>query len=111
MRYTRSTPHSRHVPRIAGSIWPSGPGGAHTATSTTPAARAVTTPMTTVLGYAARPPGTYTAAAPHRHLAQDDALPLRQLDDGVLADARVGDERDVGDRDLQPRDAARAAAV
>ena len=29
----------------------------------TPATRAVTTPITTVLGYGARPPGTYTAAA------------------------------------------------
>ena len=58
MRYTRSTPHSRQVPRIAASISPSGPGGAQTATSSTPAARAVTTPMTTVLAYGARPPGT-----------------------------------------------------
>src|SRR5262249_43006265 len=38
--------------------------GAHTATSITPAARAVTTPIATVLGYGARPDGTYTAAAP-----------------------------------------------
>ena len=44
------TPHSRQVPRIAGSICPSAPGGAHTTTSSTPAARAVTTPITTVLG-------------------------------------------------------------
>ena len=42
---------------MAGSICPSGPGGEHTATSITPAARAVTTPITTVLGYGARPPG------------------------------------------------------
>src|SRR6476661_7292872 len=62
MRYTRSTPHSRQVPRIAGSTSPDARGGAHTATSRTPAARAVTTPITTVLGYGARPPGTYTAA-------------------------------------------------
>ena len=33
-------------------------GGVSTATSSTPAARAVTTPMTTVEGYGARPPGT-----------------------------------------------------
>ena len=46
------------LPRIAGSISPSGPGGEQTATSITPAARAVTTPITTVLGYGARPPGT-----------------------------------------------------
>jgi hypothetical protein len=38
------------------------PGGAHTAMFWTPATRAVTTPMITVLGYGARPPGTYTAA-------------------------------------------------
>ncbi len=37
-------------------------------------------------------------------LAQHDALALRKLDAGVVADAGVGDERDVGDRDLQPRD-------
>ena len=34
------------------------PGGEHTTTCSTPAARAVTTPITTVLGYGARPPGT-----------------------------------------------------
>ncbi len=48
--YTRSTPHSLHAARIAWWASPSGPGGVHTATSTTPAARAVTTPITTVLG-------------------------------------------------------------
>ncbi len=63
IRYTRSTPHNRHAPRIVRSISPSAPGGEHTTTSSTPAARAVTTPITTVLGYGARPPGTYTAAA------------------------------------------------
>ena len=62
--YTRSTPHRRQVPRIVRSISPSAPGGEQTTTSSTPAARAVTTPITTVLGYGARPPGTYTAAAP-----------------------------------------------
>ena len=39
-------------------ISPEASGGAHTATSGTPATRAVTTPITTVLGYGARPPGT-----------------------------------------------------
>ena len=38
------------------------PGGAHTAISRTPAARAVTTPITTVLGYGARPAGHVDAA-------------------------------------------------
>ncbi len=33
-------------------------GGAHTAMRSTPASRAGTTPITTVLGYGARPPGT-----------------------------------------------------
>src|SRR5690349_14654157 len=62
MRYTRSAPQSLQAPRIAGWMSPSAPGGEQTATSITPAARAVTTPITTVLGYGARPPGAYTAA-------------------------------------------------
>src|SRR4051794_1608992 len=37
-------------------------GGAATTTSSTPAARAVTAPITTDDGYGARPPGAYTAA-------------------------------------------------
>ena len=53
MRKTASTPHSAHAARITGCA-----PGAQTTTSSTPAARAVTTPMTTVEGYGARPPGT-----------------------------------------------------
>ncbi len=41
---------SRQVPRISGSISPPSPGGEQTQTSSTPAARAVTTPITAVLG-------------------------------------------------------------
>jgi hypothetical protein len=43
---------------MVGCAAPSGPGGAHTARSSTPAARAVTAHITTVDGYGARPPGT-----------------------------------------------------
>ena len=83
---------TRARPRTAGTCRgspgrsaPSGPGGAHTATSSTPAARAVTTPITTVLGIGGAPAGHVHGGGADRHLAQDDALPLRQLDRDVLA--------------------------
>src|SRR5215213_9552616 len=62
IRYTSVTSHRTHAARITGCALPPGPGGAQTATSRTPATRAVTAPITTVDGYGARPPGTYTTA-------------------------------------------------
>ena len=50
------------------------------------------------------PPGHVHGGRADGHLAQHDALALGKLDARVVADAGVGDERDVGDRDLQPGD-------
>ena len=50
IRYTSVTSHSTHAARITGCARPAGPGGAHTAISSTPATRAVTAPITTVDG-------------------------------------------------------------
>ena len=85
-----------------GSTSPSAPGGAHTATSRTPATRAGTTPITTVLGYGARPPGTYTPALATGARAQPDHMGA-ELDRGLLAVGAGGrDGLDVGDRALEP---------
>src|SRR3954469_19094269 len=61
-RYTSVTPQSAQAARIVGWARPSGPGGAQTASSSTPAVWAVTAHIATVDGYGARPPGTYAAA-------------------------------------------------
>ena len=53
----RGRPRRRRTARTAARMTGCAP-GAQTTTSSTPAARAVTTPMTTVLGYGVRPPGT-----------------------------------------------------
>jgi hypothetical protein len=50
IRYTSVTSHNTQAARITGFACPPGPGGAQTAISSTPAARAVTAPMTTVEG-------------------------------------------------------------
>src|SRR5437764_2169846 len=62
MRYTAEAPVRPHAPSTSCETSPSPAGGEHTTMSRTPATRAATTPITTVLGYGARPPGTYTAA-------------------------------------------------
>ena len=54
----RSRRTARRRPGSSGARARPGPGGAHTASSSTPATRAVTAHMTTVDGYGARPPGT-----------------------------------------------------
>ena len=54
---SRSAPAMAHAASTAAGGSPSGPGGEHTTTSVTPAARAGTTPMSTDDGYAALPPG------------------------------------------------------
>src|SRR3954470_20189905 len=59
MRNTASAPHSAHAARI--TAWAP---GAQTTTSSTPAARAVSAPMTTVLGEGAGPRGTNIATRP-----------------------------------------------
>src|SRR4051795_830090 len=100
---------------------------AATTSCSTPAARAVTAPITTDDGYGLRPPGAYTAARrtgtsrsrtvcpcgratpaarpppppPHRPLAQPHGLPLRQRDLGLAVHAGLGDRAHVGDRGLQ----------
>src|SRR4051812_31714585 len=61
-RYTSVTSQSAQAARIVGWALPSGPGGAHTASSSTPAVRATVAHITTVDGYGARPPGTEAAA-------------------------------------------------
>jgi hypothetical protein len=76
-----------------------------TTTSATPAARAVTTPITTVLGYGARPPGTYTAARDTGHLAQQHALALGERHLAIVVGGRPRDLGDVRDRDLEARPA------
>ena len=63
-------------------------GGVATQTSSTPAARAVTTPMTSVEGSGDAPAGHVDAGAADRHLAQHDPLALRQRDLLVVADRR-----------------------
>ena len=50
IRYTSVTPQSTQAARITGCGRPPGPGGAQTAISSTPAARAVTAHITTVDG-------------------------------------------------------------
>ena len=55
---TRSTFASAAAASTTGAGSPSSPGGEQRTISPTPATRAVTTPMITVLGYGARPPGT-----------------------------------------------------
>src|SRR4051812_16992488 len=62
MRYTSVTSQSAHAARMVGCARPSGPGGAQTASSSTPAVFATVAHITTVDGYGARPPGTYAAA-------------------------------------------------
>src|SRR3954454_1263811 len=68
--YTSSTPSSAHAARIVGLGRPTNPGGFSrcaglvTATEPTPASWAGTTFMTTLLGYTARPPGTYRPTRP-----------------------------------------------
>ena len=47
-----------HAPKVAGCTFPSGAGGTHTAIEVTPAIFAGSTVISTVDGYAARPPGT-----------------------------------------------------
>ena len=54
----RSPRRARRRRGSPGAARPPGPGGAQTAISSTPAARAVTAHITTVDGYGARPPGT-----------------------------------------------------
>ena len=54
---TRSAPARCAANSTAGRTEPSGPGGVHSTTRSTPATRAGTTVMHTVEGYAARPPG------------------------------------------------------
>src|SRR5882757_11332022 len=60
--YTSSTPSNSHAARIAGCGNPANSfcGGEHTAIELTPATCAGTTFMTTLDGYTARPPGTYS---------------------------------------------------
>ena len=55
---TSSAPARDAANNTAGGTDPSGDGGVHTTTRSTPATRAGTTVMHTVDGYAARPPGT-----------------------------------------------------
>ena len=59
--------------------------------------------MITVLGYGARPPGTYTAARRTGTSRSTTRWPGRERHGGVLAQARLGDRADVGDGELERR--------
>src|SRR3989442_15380672 len=61
-RYTESTPAIWAAARMGVGTVPSGRGGVASTTSVTFATRAGITVMSTVDGYAARPPGAYTPA-------------------------------------------------
>ena len=63
-RYASVTPAMRAATSTAGSSDLSRAGGDARTMSLTPATRAGTTVISTVDGYAARPPGTYTATRP-----------------------------------------------
>src|SRR3954452_18272967 len=107
MRKTASASHSAQAARMTGCA-----PGAQTTTSPTPAARAVTTPMTTVDGYGAAAAGTGDGAvrraaarnverrAAHGHLAQADDLAGREQHLALVVAPGDGHLADVGDRHL-----------
>ena len=77
--------------------------GAQTTTSSTPAARAVTTPMTTVRRIRAAPAGHVDRGAPHGHLADAHGLTLGSATSAFVVAPGLGDRAHVGDRDLEAR--------